>query len=66
MGNDSSRKQPDRRSGTDRRQFIFALHIPERRKGNDRRYPEGQKEKSKTSSQNSSGKQDDSEPAENP
>jgi len=27
----------DRRAGTDRRQFLFAVHIPERRSGMERR-----------------------------
>ena len=65
MGNDLVDKQPERRSGMERRQIKFTLHIPERRSGNDRRSPEGQKKKSKTSSRIVTGKQDDSEPAKN-
>jgi hypothetical protein len=49
MDKKSSFKQQDRRSGNDRRQFTFTLHIPERRNGNDRRESEGNEKKSKTS-----------------
>jgi len=31
------KKEPDRRSGIDRRQFSYALHIPERRVREERR-----------------------------
>jgi hypothetical protein len=47
MDKKSSLDQQNRRSGNDRRQFTFTLHIPERRSGNDRRISEGEK-KSKT------------------
>lgn len=30
--------QRDRRSGIDRRQFSYAVHLPERRRGRDRRH----------------------------
>jgi hypothetical protein len=45
----SSFNQQERRSGNDRRQFTFTLHIPERRKGIDRRKSEGKEKRSKTS-----------------
>ena len=62
MGRDSSREQQDRRTGKDRRQFTFTLHIPERRRGDDRRNRTGKKESPKTSSQSARIKSDDSEP----
>ena len=34
---DLSNDSTDRRAGTDRRQFLYAVHIPERRSGIDRR-----------------------------
>jgi len=37
MGKDTSQNNQERRSGKERREFEFALHIPERRKGKDRR-----------------------------
>jgi hypothetical protein len=64
MGKESSPKQLDRRSGRDRRQFTFTLHIPEHRSGKDRRRPVVQK-KSNTVSPNDTLKKVDSETAEN-
>jgi hypothetical protein len=37
MSPDTHNKEPDRRSGIDRRQFSYALHIPERRVREERR-----------------------------
>jgi hypothetical protein len=37
MNQDKSHDKEDRRSGTDRRHFSFAFHVPERRSGLDRR-----------------------------
>ena len=49
MGEDTSGKQQqDRRTGNDRRQFTFTLHIPERRKGDDRRKSEDKEKESNT------------------
>ena len=64
MGEDISCKRSDRRSGIDRRQMTFSLHIPERRSGNERRAPDGLKDESKTSSKNPTGEQDESKPDE--
>jgi hypothetical protein len=60
MGKASSPKQLDRRSGRDRRQFTFTLHIPERRSGKDRREPEWQEDKLKTAITNPAPKKDKS------
>ena len=64
MGNNSSFTGPDRRSGLERRQVIYELHIPERRTGTDRRENITQNGKSKISSQNKKGKKDHSAAAE--
>jgi hypothetical protein len=37
LAKDKSKDKKDRRSGIKRRQYEFALHIPERRKGEGRR-----------------------------
>jgi hypothetical protein len=37
MDQDKSHPKEDRRAGMDRRHFSFAIHIPERRSGLDRR-----------------------------
>ena len=37
MGKDKSQNNQERRSGKERREFEFALHIPESRRGKDRR-----------------------------
>jgi hypothetical protein len=37
MPQDYNHEKKDRRSGIDRRQFSYAVHIPERRKNGDRR-----------------------------
>ncbi len=37
MTSESPHGQKERRSGTDRRQFSYAAHIPERRSGKERR-----------------------------
>jgi len=37
MDQDKSHPKEDRRDGMDRRHFSFAIHIPERRSGLDRR-----------------------------
>lgn len=34
----SRKRETDRRSGIDRRQFSYAVHIPERRKNGERRH----------------------------
>lgn len=65
MGNDSSHNQVERRTGKDRRQFTFTLHIPERRKGKERRGSEGKKEESKASSPKLKSKQENQTPDEN-
>ncbi|MDJ0810961.1 MAG: hypothetical protein QNJ48_03270 [Desulfobacterales bacterium] len=41
----------ERRSGTDRRQFSYAAHIPERRSGKDRRKPRIRKKREQTADQ---------------
>jgi hypothetical protein len=64
MGNDSSFTESDRRSGLERRQIIYELHIPERRRGPDRRDNKVENDKSKTPSKNINGEKDHSEPAE--
>ena len=37
MGEDKSQNNQERRSEKDRREFVYTLHIPERRKRKDRR-----------------------------
>ena len=37
MPQNNNHEKKDRRSGIDRRQFSYAVHIPERRKNGDRR-----------------------------
>ncbi len=37
------KKTTDRRSGTDRRQFDYTIHLPERRRGKDRRRDKNEK-----------------------
>ena len=37
MAKDKSQDIQERRAGVERRQYEFALHIPERRRGKDRR-----------------------------
>jgi hypothetical protein len=39
MSLDKHAREKERRSGIDRRQFSYALHIPERRKNGERRRP---------------------------
>ena len=36
---DKHAREKERRSGIDRRQFSYALHLPERRKNGERRRP---------------------------
>ena len=54
MDQDKSHPEDDRRAGMDRRHFSFAIHIPERRSGLDRRKNIVLEQKKKSSDQNNS------------
>ena len=54
MNQDTSHDKEDRRSGTDRRHFSFAFHVPERRSGLDRRKNSVLEQKKISSNQNTS------------
>ena len=45
MSPDKHASEKERRSGIDRRQFSYALHIPERRKNGERRHPRRKSDK---------------------
>jgi hypothetical protein len=54
MDQDKSHPEDDRRAGMDRRHFSFAIHIPERRSGLDRRKNIVPEQRKKSSDQNNS------------
>jgi hypothetical protein len=54
MDQDKSHPKEDRRAGMDRRHFSFAIHIPERRSGFDRRKNLVLEQRKKSSDKNNS------------
>ena len=64
MAKDKSKDKQERRLGKERRQYEYALHIPESRSGNDRRKRD-KKQKPKTLDKSSTNQKDKKEKAKN-
>jgi hypothetical protein len=59
MGKDTFHDNQERRSGNDRRKFLFAFHIPERRSGKERRKSSARKQDRKSSNQKDASEEGD-------
>lgn len=58
MAEDKSQDIQERRSGTERRQYEFAIHIPERRRGKGRRKEDEDQKPEELEEDNTLGKGD--------